>query len=93
MKRCFYLIIRYTNKNCSMENPLSKVAADNVLEKIEQYGLEILKFSPYFFKRFIDDVLITVPANMIDHILNSFNSLDDKIKFCYRFAISDRKTK
>ena len=36
-----------------------------------------------FFKRYIDDVLTTVPANMIDHILNSFNSLDDKIKFTH----------
>ena len=62
-----------------MGNPLSRVAADIVMKKIEQNGLKILKFSPCFFKRYIDDVT-TVPANMIDHILNSFNSLDNKIK-------------
>ena len=68
---------------CSMGNPLSRVAADIVMEKIEQIGLRMLQFSPCFFKRYIDDVLTTVPINMLEQTLNSFNSIDNKIKFTH----------
>ena len=75
---------------CSMGNPLSRIAADIVMEHLEEKALNMLNFSTCFFKRYIDDISMTIPDDMIEYTLNIFNSLNEKIKFTHEVEINNK---
>lgn len=65
----------------AMGGPISAVVANLVLEDLEEKILNYLPFKLFFYKRFVDDILICCHKNEIDRIFEFFNSFDNDIKF------------
>ena len=49
-----------------MDNPISLILADIVMPDLEKFTLSKLCFESVFYFRYIDDMLLCVPSNMID---------------------------
>lgn len=64
-----------------MGSPLSPIIAEIVLQDIEDKALNSLKFVPSIYYRYVDDILMIIPNNMIEHTVQSFNSLHHRIQF------------
>ncbi len=66
---------------CAMGSPVSALAANIVMEKIEDRIFENQSFNIKHWKRFVDDIWAVVPASQIDEILKFINSIETSIKF------------
>lgn len=64
-----------------MGSPLSPIVADIVLQDIESRALKILRFTPPFYFRYVDDVILAVPPRLLNHTLDTFNSFHPRIQF------------
>lgn len=64
-----------------MGSPLSPIIADIVLQDLEEKALNTLRFTPRFYFRYVDDILMTVPSDSIDSTLLIFNSFHDRLQF------------
>ncbi|XP_039311308.1 uncharacterized protein LOC120359073 [Solenopsis invicta] len=64
-----------------MGSPLSPVIADLVMRDLESWALEKIGVHPPFYFRYVDDVVIAVPGNLIDLTLNTFNSFHPRMQF------------
>ncbi|XP_025269898.1 uncharacterized protein LOC112639584 [Camponotus floridanus] len=73
-----------------MGSPLSPIIADIVLQDLEKNALNMLKFTPRFYFRYVDDILMTVPSDSIDMTLSIFNSFHDRLQFTSELEV-DRK--
>ena len=65
----------------AMGNPISPVLADTVMEDLEIDSINKLNFKPVFYFRYVDDIILCIPKNMIDHAVNTFNSYDENLQF------------
>ncbi|XP_025261928.1 uncharacterized protein LOC112637139 [Camponotus floridanus] len=73
-----------------MGSPLSPIIADIVLQDLEEKALNILRFTPRLYFRYVDDILMTVPSDSIDSTLSIFNSFHDRLQFTFELEV-DRK--
>lgn len=64
-----------------MGSPLSPIIADIVLQDLENRALQALSFTPTFYFRFVDDLILAVPYDLIDYTLDIFNSLHNRLQF------------
>ncbi|XP_071577702.1 uncharacterized protein [Temnothorax nylanderi] len=72
-----------------MGSPLSPIAADIVLQDLETKALEILKYCPPFYKRYIDDVTLAAPSALLQHTLDVFNSFHPRLQFTIEIGEDD----
>lgn len=66
-----------------MGNCLSPICADLVMQDLQNKLISTLPFKIPFFKRYVDDILTTIPKNQHECILNSFNTYHPKIQFTF----------
>jgi len=60
---------------------LSPVIADIVMQELENTVLDSITFSILFYYRHVDDIVIAVPSNITDLILNNFNAFHLRLQF------------
>ena len=56
-----------------MGNPISPIVADIDMHDLENFALSKLCFESVFYFRFVVDILLCVPSNMIEYTKNIFN--------------------
>lgn len=84
LKSTYFL---YENKiykqieGCAMGSAISCVAAQMVLEELENTIIPKLTYNIPFFYRYVDDCLTIIPENMQKDILNNFNSFHPRLQF------------
>ena len=70
----------------AMGNLLSPILSDIVMEDLEIECLKKLNVRPLFYFRYVDDILLCIPSNLIDHTLNTFNTYDKNLQFTVEIA-------
>ncbi|CAD6221817.1 GSCOCG00011645001-RA-CDS, partial [Cotesia congregata] len=65
----------------SMGNPASPSLANVVMNFIINKALDKLDFHIPLLKLYVDDTLLLIPKDKVDHVFGCFNSINDKIKF------------
>ena len=50
-----------------MGKPISPILADIVMQDLETYALRKLCFDSIFYFRYVDDILLCVPKNLINY--------------------------
>ena len=65
----------------AMGNPISPILSDIVMEDLEIDSINKLNFKLAFYFRYVDDIILCIPKNMIDHAVNTFNSYDENLHF------------
>jgi len=71
-----------------MGSPISPIIADIVLQDLENKALEKLKFTPCFYLRYVDDIVLTLPSLEYNHTLNIFNSFHPRLQFTMETEIN-----
>jgi len=71
-----------------MGSPLSPIIADIVMQDCENYTLNALKADLIFYVRYVDDIALAAPTDMIDIILGKFNDYHDRLKFTIEYESS-----
>ena len=51
------------------------------MEDLEIDSINKLNFKPAFYFRYVDDIILCIPKNIIDHNVNTFNSYDENLQF------------
>ncbi|XP_018406344.1 PREDICTED: uncharacterized protein LOC108782548 [Cyphomyrmex costatus] len=74
---CFYR----QNFGIPMGSPLSPIIADLVTRDLEDEALNKLTTQPLFYYRYVDDIIMAIPKNIIDQTLNAFNSFHERLQF------------
>ena len=64
-----------------MGNPSSTILADIVMQDLVTYALNKLCFDNTFYFRYVDDMLLCVPKNLINYRRGIFNSYDEHLHF------------
>ena len=64
-----------------MGSPLSPILADLVIQDLENNIFNTLTTHISFYFRYVDDIVLAAPINLITNILDSFNSYHERIKF------------
>ena len=65
----------------AMGPPVSAVIANMVMEDVEQRALAISPVKPFFWKRYVDDVIFAVSGNEAERLLSHLNSVEPSIQF------------
>jgi len=65
--------------------PLSPILADIVMQDLEVKAIKNLDFEIPVYYRYVDDILLITPANRVDIILNSFNSIHNRLQFTVEY--------
>jgi len=61
--------------------PLSPILADIVMQDLELQAIEELNIRFPFYYRYIDDIVLLTPDNMVNDILDTFNSIHNRLQF------------
>ena len=64
----------------AMGSPVSAVIANMVMEDVEQRALATSLVKPFFWKRYVDDVISPVSGNEAEPLLLHLNSLEPSIQ-------------
>ncbi|KAM0729416.1 hypothetical protein ACS0PU_004770 [Formica fusca] len=72
-----------------MGSPLSPIITDIALQDLENRALSTLKFTPSFYFRYVDDVALAVPSDLIDYTLNIFNSFHTRLQFTVETGLNN----
>jgi len=64
-----------------MGSPLSPIIANIVMQDLENRALNTIGFTPPFYFRYVDDIITACPFNLVDHVLNIFNSFNPRLQF------------
>ena len=64
----------------AMGSPVSAVIANMVMEDVEQRALATSPVKPFFWKRYVDDVISPVSGNEAERLLSHLNSLEPSIQ-------------
>lgn len=72
-----------------MGSPLSPIIADIVLQDLENKALSTLSFTPSFYFRYVDDVALAVPSELIEYTLNIFNSFHARLQFTVEIGLNN----
>ena len=67
----------------AMGSPVSAVIANMVMEDLEQRALATSPVKPFFWKRYIDDVISAVSGNEAERLLSHLNSVEPSIQFTF----------
>ncbi|XP_058815363.1 uncharacterized protein LOC131678929 [Topomyia yanbarensis] len=87
---------KYDNKHylqifgTAMGNPLSPALADLIMETLLDTVTRTLNCKPAFIKKFVDDLLLAIPMDQLNHVLQTFNSYNEHIQFTYETEV-DKK--
>ena len=65
----------------AMGSPVSAVIANMVMEDVEQRALATSPVKPFFWKRYVDDVISAVSRNEAERLLSHLNSVELSIQF------------
>ena len=65
----------------AMGSPVSAIIANMIMEDVEQRALATLPVKPFFWKRYVDDVISAVSGNEAEHLLSHLNSVEPSIQF------------
>jgi hypothetical protein len=71
-----------------MGSPVSPVVSNLVMESIEDEILSSLDFDPFFYKRYVDDIIMCIPSEKIDYVFRLFNSRHPRLKFTIEYEES-----
>jgi len=71
-----------------MGSPLSPIIADLVLQDLEEKALNLIGLQLPIYYRYVDG--IAAPENKAPHILDTFNSFHDRLKFTIELEDSRR---
>ena len=71
-------------------NPISPILVDIVMQDLENEALSKLGFSVPFYFRYVDDILIFLPKQHIDHTKNIFNSYSDHLQFTIQKSFENK---
>ena len=71
----------------AMGSPVSAVIANMVMEDVEQRALATSPVKPFFWKRYVDDVISAVSGNEAERLLSHLNSVEPSIQFTLCFAV------
>jgi len=63
-----------------MSSPLSPIVADLVLQHLETRAINILSTRLSFY-RYVDDIFLACPCDLINNVLDIFDLLHERIKF------------
>jgi len=66
----------------------SPIIADIVMQTLENYTLNALKLDLPLYIRYMDDIVLTVPTDKIDTILNMFNSYHSRLQFTVEYEFN-----
>ena len=64
-----------------MGSVISPIVAQYVMDDVLDKVVDGLPFHIPFLKKYVDDIITAVPANLIDETLHIFNSIHNKIQF------------
>lgn len=84
--KCFYQQIF----GAAMGSPLSSVAADIVMENLEDECLCKLAPDIFFYLRYVDDILTFLPKNKVESALRTFNSYHNRLRFTVECEVNSR---
>lgn len=73
-----------------MGSPLSPVLSNFVMEDLERTCLSKLPFPVPFYVRYVDDILIAVPNDCVNQVLEEFNGFHPRLQFTVEYP-SDNK--
>ena len=62
-------------------SPVSAVIANMVMEDVEQRTLATSLVKPFFWKRYVDDIISAVSGNEAERLLSHLNSVEPSIRF------------
>ena len=65
----------------AMGSPVSAVIANMVMGDVEQRALATSPVKPFFWKRYVDDVISAVSGNEAERLLSHLNSVEPSIQF------------
>ena len=65
----------------AMGNPLSPILSDIVIEDLELQCINKLESKPLFYFQYVDDIVLCIHKNYIEHTLKVFNSYDENLQF------------
>ena len=65
----------------AMGSPVSAVIANMVMEDVEQRALATSPVKPFFWKRYVDDVISAVSGYEAERLLSHLNSAESSIQF------------
>ena len=65
----------------AMGSPVSVVIANMVMEDVEQRALATSPVKPFFWKRYVDDVISAVSGNEAERLSSHLNSVEPSIQF------------
>jgi len=68
-----------------MGSPLSPIIADLVMEDLEKSVLDTINVDIQFYYRYVDDIIMALPNNKVDLIVDSFNEQHERLKFTVEF--------
>jgi len=64
-----------------MGSPLSPILADIVMQDLELKAINELKIEFPLYYRYVDDIVLLTPDNKVEDILNTFNSIHNRLQF------------
>jgi len=64
-----------------MGSPLSPILADMVMQDLEVKAINELNIAFPIYYRYVDDIVLLTPNNMVENILNTFNSIHSRLQF------------
>ena len=64
-----------------MGSAISSLIADIVMDDLETECINLLDYSPLFFYRYVDDIILCIPENKIHYTLDTFNAYHPNLNF------------
>jgi Reverse transcriptase (RNA-dependent DNA polymerase) len=90
LDNCFFVfdgITYHQIHGTPMGSPVSPVLAGLVMEELEISVLASLNFSPIFYKRYVDDIIVCLPTDEIDVFFNAFNDYTPSLNFTIEYQV------
>lgn len=72
-----------------MGSPVSPILAQYVMDDLVESCINNLSFNIPFLKKYVDDIILSIPQEGLNEILQVFNDYDDLIKFTIEEEDSD----
>ena len=64
-----------------MGNPLSPILSDIVIEDLELQCINKLQSKPLFYFEYVDNIVLCIHKNDMEHTFNVFNPYDKNLQF------------
>ena len=64
-----------------MGNLISPILSNIVMEDLKTECIKKLNIKPTLYFRYVDDIILCIPSNSTNHILNIFNEYDKNLQF------------